>query len=157
MKTIFAIVLVLASLSVRAEVSAVYEKSVNQNLDTAYAQVKKALEGNGFKVVYELDMMENMNKFAEKNAVKDYNSNKLEAIKSLVFCNGALSIKISNADPAMLALCPLHVTFTQKTGHATVLFVRTGALAQGSKAEAPAKELEEKVIKTIESGLSNLQ
>lgn len=157
MKTLFALVLALASFNGRAEVSAVYEKAVNQNLDTAYTQVKKALEGNGFKVVYELDIMDNMNKFAEKNAVKDYNSNKLEAIKSLVFCNGALSIKISNADPAMLALCPLHVTFTQKSGHATVLFARTGALAQGSKAEAPAKELEDKVIKTIESGLSSTQ
>ena len=36
----------------------------------------------------------------------------------------------------------------------TILFVRPGFIVKGSKAEAPAKELEEKVIKAIESGLS---
>lgn len=75
----------------------------------------------------------------------------------MVFCNGPLAVKISNADPAMLALCPLHLTLTQKAGRVSVLFVRPGAVAQGSKAEAPAKELEEKVINAIESGLSGAQ
>ncbi|MHB1590560.1 MAG: hypothetical protein ACYCTW_03375 [Sulfuricella sp.] len=66
-------------------------------------------------------------------------------------------MKISNADPAMLALCPLHLTLTQKAVRVSVLFVRPGVIAQGSNAEAPAKELEEKVIKTIESGLNDGQ
>lgn len=153
MKTIFTLLLALAGLNALAETPAVYEKSFDQNLDTAYPRVQKALEGNGFKVVYEIDMLENLTKSAEKNAVKDFNLNKLEGIKSMVFCNGPLAVKISNADPAMLALCPLHLTFTQKAGRVSVLFVRPGVVAQGSKAEAPAKELEEKVIKTIESGL----
>ncbi len=153
MKTILSFLLALVSLNAVAETPAVYEKSFDQNLDTAYSQVRKALEGNGFKVVFEIDMLENMTKFAEKNALQDFNLNKLEGIKSMVFCNGPLAVKISNADPAMLALCPLHLTFTQKAGRVSVLFVRPGVVAQGSKAEAPAKELEEKVIKTIESGL----
>lgn len=157
MKTIFPALLALLSLNVLAEVPAVYEKSVDQNMDSVYPRVQKALEANGFKVVYELDMFDNMSKYAEKNAVKDFNVNKLEAIRSIVFCNGPLSIKISNADPAMLAVCPLHVTLTQKAGHVTVLFVRPGVIVRGSKAEAPAKELEEKVIKTIEGGLSEKQ
>lgn len=106
-----------------AESPTVYEKSVDQNRETAYKRVYKALEG----------------------------------IKSMVFCNGALAIKISNADPTMLALCPLHLTLTQKAGRVSVLFVRPGVIAQGSKAEAPVKELEEKVIKAIESGLNAAQ
>jgi len=113
------------------------------------------LTDNGFKVVYEIDMLENLTKFSQKNAVIGFNLNKLEGIKSMVFCNGSLAIKISNADPAMLALCPLHLTFTQKAGRVSILFVRPGVIAQGSKAEAPAKELEEKIIKAIESGLSD--
>lgn len=96
-------------------------------------------------------MLENQTKFAQKNAVKDFNLNQLEGIKSMVFRNGPLAVKISNADPAMLALCPLHLTFTQKAGRVSVLFVRPGVIAQGGKAEAPAKELEEKVTKAIES------
>ena len=157
MKTIFTLLLAIVSLNTLAETPAVYEKSFDQSMDTAYPRVQKALEDNGFKVVYELDMLDNLTKYAEKNAVKDFNLNKLEGIKTMVFCNGPLAVKISNADPAMLALCPLHLTLTQKAGRVTVLFVRPGMTAQGSKAEAPAKELEEKVIKTIESGLSDVK
>ncbi len=157
MKSALILLFTLISLNAWAESPAVYEKSFNQNLDTAYKRVYKALEDNGFKVVYEVDIQENLTKFAKKNAVKDFNLNQLEGIKSMVFCNAPLAIKISNADPAMLAMCPLHLTFTQKAGRVTVLFVRPGVIAQGSKAEAPAKELEEKVIKAIEGGLNGAQ
>ena len=157
MKSTLILLLTLASLNALAESPAVYEKSVDQNLDTAYKRVNKALEGNGFKVVYEIDMLENLTKFAAKNAVKDFNLNQLEGIKSMVFCNGPLAVKISNADPTMLAMCPLHLTLTQKAGRVSVLFVRPSVIAQGSKAEAPARELEEKVIKAIESGLNGAQ
>lgn len=157
MKTIFAILLALSWVNASAEAPAIYEKAFNQKIDTAYKRVQKALEENGFKVVYELDMLDNMKKFAEKNAVKDFNLNNLEAVKSMVFCNGPSAIKISNADPAMLGLCPLHVTLTQKSGQVTVLFIRPGFAALGSKAEAPAKELEEKLIKALENGLNDVR
>ena len=157
MKSVFIIFLALISFNVLAESPAVYEKSYDQNLETAYKRVSKALESNGFRVVYEVDLLENLTKFAQKNAVKDFNQNQLEAIKSMVFCNGAYAVRIANADPAMLALCPLHLTLTQKAGRVSVLFVRPGYIAQGSKAEAAAKELEDKVIKTLESGLNSVQ
>jgi uncharacterized protein (DUF302 family) len=157
MKSILIFLLALVSVNALAESPAVYEKSVDQNLETAYKHVYKALESNGFKVVYEVDIQENLTKFAAKNAIKDFNLSQLEGIKSMVFCNGPLAVKISNADPTMLAMCPLHLTLTQKAGRATVLFVRPSFIAQGSKAEAPAKELEEKVIKAIESGLDGAQ
>ena len=157
MKSTLILLLALVSFNALAESPAVYEKSFDQNLDTAYKRVYKALEGNGFKVVYEIDMQENLTKFAAKNAIKDFNLNQLEGIKSMVFCDAPLAVKISNADPAMLALCPLHLTLTQKAGRVSVLFVRPGVIAKGSNAEAPAKELEDKVIKAIESGLSDGQ
>jgi len=157
MKSTLILLFALVSANALAESPSVYEKTVDQNLDTAYKRVYKALDSNGFKVVFEVDIQENLTKSAAKNAVKDFNLNQLEGIKSMVFCNGPLAIKISNADPTMLALCPLHLTFTQKAGRATVLFVRPSVIAQGSKAVTSVKELEEKVIKAIESGLNDVQ
>lgn len=157
MKSTLILLFALVSANVLAESPSVYEKTIDQNLDTAYKRVYKALDSNGFKVVFEVDIQENLTKSAAKNAVKDFNLNQLEGIKSMVFCNGPLAIKISNADPTMLALCPLHLTFTQKAGRATVLFVRPSVIAQGSKAETSVKELEGKVIKAIESGLNDRQ
>lgn len=157
MKSALIFLFALVSANAFAESPSVYEKTVDQNLDTAYKRVYKALDSNGFKVVFEVDIQENLTKSAAKNVLKDFNLNQLEGIKSMVFCNGPLAIKISNADPIMLALCPLHLTFTQHAGRATVLFVRPSVIAQGSKAETSVKELEEKVIKAIESGLNEGQ
>lgn len=75
MKSTLTLLLALLSLNALAESPAVYEKTFEQNMDTAYKRVYKALEGNGFKVVYEIDMLENLTKFAAKNAVKDFNVN----------------------------------------------------------------------------------
>lgn len=157
MKSTLIFLLALVSANALAESPAVYEKSFDQNMATAYKRVSESLESNGFKIVYEIDMLANLTKFAAKKKLKDFNINQLEGIKSMVFCNGALAVKISNADPAMLGLCPLHLTLTQKAGRVTVLFVRPGVVAQGSLAEAPANELEEKVISAVESGLNSEQ
>lgn len=157
MKTMLYLVLALISASVYAESPAVYERSFAQTMNTAYPRIYKALENNGFKVVYEIDMQQNLAKLAANNTVTDFNLNQLEGIKSMVFCNGPLAVKISNADPSMLALCPLHLTITEKLGRVTVLFARPGFMAQGSQAAAPAKVLEEKVIKAIEAGLNTAE
>ena len=91
MKSTLIFLFALISANALAESPAVYEKSFDQNLDAAYPRVYKALEGNGFKIVYEIDIQENLTKFAAKNAVKDFNLSQLEGIKSMVFCNGPSS------------------------------------------------------------------
>jgi len=131
----------------------VYQKSVQQPLDKAYANVYKSLEEAGFYVVFEPDIGSNLAKMADKWG-KDYNQNKIESIKSMVFCSGWHANAVSNADPALLALCPLHVTLTHKAGATTVLFVRPGQVAKGSKAAKAAGVLEREVIKAIEAGLN---
>ena len=132
---------------------AVYEKSVKQALDVTYSKVSKGLDDHGFYVVFEVDIGENLSKNASKFGA-NYNKNKLEGIKSLVFCNGKFANQVGNADPAMLALCPLHATLTHKAGVTTILFVRPSAVAQGSPAAKVALELEHSTIQAIEAGLN---
>lgn len=147
---LFALLLLLA-LPLQAA-PGVYEKAVKQPLDTAYAKVNKALDDAGFYVVFEPDIGGNLAGMAQKWG-KDYNQNKLEGIKSMVFCSGWYANAVSNADPTMLALCPLHVTLMHKAGTTTVLFVRPSHVARGSKAEKIAQDMERDIIKAIESGL----
>ena len=132
---------------------AVYEKSVNQALDVTYGNVSKALKENGFHVVFEVDIGDNLSKNASKFG-DNYNKNKLTGIKSLVFCNGKFANQISNLDPSMLATCPLHATLTHKDGVTTVLFVRPGVVAQGSPAAKAAQDLENATIKALEAGIN---
>lgn len=153
MKKLLLVLALLFAGNAHAAAPGVYENSVKQPLNATYDRLKAALEESGFRVVYEVDIGDNLSKIAAKIG-KDYNQSQLEGIKSMVFCNGIAANKVSNADPSLLALCPLHVTLVHKAGLTTVLFVRPGIVAQGSPALQAAQELETKVIKLIEAGLN---
>ena len=135
-----------------AESPMVYEKQVKGELEQTYKGIFNALENNGFYVVFEPNIGKNLAHFKNRWG-KDYNTNHLESIRSMVFCNAWYANLVSNADPQMLALCPLHITLVHKEGVTRVLFVRPSLVATGSGAEKVALELEQEVIRTIESGL----
>jgi len=130
--------------------------SSDQPLDSAYKVIYKHLEDNRFFVVFEPDIQSNLGRFADKWG-EDYNRNKLEGIRAMVFCNGWYANQVSNADPDMLALCPLHITLIQEQGHTRVLFVRPSQVAAGSKAQAIARELEDEVAKAIDGAIDELR
>lgn len=135
-----------------AQSQMVYEKQVKGELEVTYKQVFNALENNGYYVVFEPNLGKNLAHFKERWG-KDYNKNNLEAIRSMVFCNAWYANAISNADPQLLALCPLHISLVYKEGVTRILFIRPSLVASGSAAEKVALELEQDVIRTIESGL----
>lgn len=130
----------------------VYEGKVQEQLEPVYKRLFTALENNGYYVVFEPNIGKNLSHFAKRWG-DDYNKNKLEAIRSMVFCNGWYANQVSNADPAMLALCPLHISVVHKEGTTWVYFVRPGKVAAGSPAETIAQEIEQDVIRTIEGAL----
>ena len=97
-----------------------------------------------------------MGKSLARNAERwgeDYNRNQLEGIRSMVFCNPWYTNQVSNADPRMLALCPLSITIIHKQGVTTILFERPSVVAEGSPAEELWWEVENDVINAIEAGL----
>lgn len=138
--------------SAQADSPMVYEKQVKGELEKTYKNVFSALENNGFYVVFEPNIGKNLAHFKNRWG-KDYNTNNLESIRSMVFCNAWYANQVSNADPQMLALCPLHITLVHKEGMTRILFVRPSLVATGSPAEKVALELEQEVIRTIESGI----
>jgi uncharacterized protein (DUF302 family) len=144
--------LLWAALVQAAPNPAVYQASAKIPFAKAVKSVSARLEDAGYAVVDELPISENLKGMAKKWGA-DYNRNKLEGITSLVFCNGWYVNQVSNLDPALLGLCPLHVTLTHKAGVTTVVFNRPTALAAGSPAEKVLKEVETEVIQAIEAAL----
>jgi len=140
---------------VQADTSNVRVWNIDKDLETSYQIVYKNLEDNRFFVVFEPDIQGNISGFAERWG-EDYNRNKLEGIRAMVFCNGWYANAVSNTDPDMLALCPLHITLIQKDGATRVLFVRPTAVAKGSKAMSVAKEIEQDVAKAIDAAVKEL-
>jgi uncharacterized protein (DUF302 family) len=150
---VFVTIALLAFVSASwADSPMIYEKQVKGNMETTYKQVFDALENNGYFVVFEPNISKNLSHFQQRWG-KDYNKNNLESIRSMVFCNAWYANQVSNADPQMLALCPLHISLVHKDGVTRILFIRPSLVATGSAAEKIALELEQDVIRTIEGGL----
>ena len=129
-----------------------YIKKRRKPLSVIYKSVFTALEHNGYFVIVEPNIGKNLSNFAQRWG-NDYNKNKLEEIRSMVFCNAWYANKISNADPHMLALCPLHITLIEKGPLTTIIFVRPGKVAADSPARGVAEELEKEVIRIIENAV----
>lgn len=127
---------------------AVFVHKVKGKMKAVYKHLFTGLENNGYYVIFEPNIGRNLAHFAKRWG-KDYNKNKLDSIRSMVFCNGWYANKISNEDPNMLALCPLHVTLIQKGKNISVLFIKPGLISQGSSANSVALELEQDVIRII--------
>ncbi len=129
----------------------VYIKKVKGEFADTYKKVFTALETNGYFVVFEPNIGKNLSHFAQRWG-KNYNKNELEAIRSMVFCNAWYANEVSNLDPDMLALCPLHITLTHNKGVTKILFVRPSQVAADSPAKKIVTELEQDVIRAIEQG-----
>lgn len=129
--------------------SRLYVKNVKKPLPEVYSKVFTALENGGYFVLFEPNIGKNLEHFAQRWG-DDYNRNKIEEIRSLVFTNAWYVNQISNLDPELLALSPLHLTLTHKQGMTTILFIRPAQVAADSPARKVATELENDVINTIE-------
>ena len=134
-------------------VSPVYTASVKGDFNKVYQHIYKSLENNRLFVVFEPDIGSNISGFAKRWG-DNYNRNKLDHLKSMVFCNGWYANEMSNKDVTMTALCPLHITLTHRDGITSVHFVRPDFIAENSKAKVIAGELTELVIKAISDGLN---
>jgi len=130
----------------------VYVKKRSKPLTVLYRSIFRALEHNGYYILIEPNIGKNLSHFAQRWG-SDYNRNKLEEIRSMVFCNAWYANKVSNADPYMLALCPLRITMYQKGKLTTIVFVRPGKVAAQSPAREIAEELEKDVIRIIENNV----
>lgn len=145
--------LFLTSLVVTAGSAPVFEYQVKKTMDQVYTPLYKALEDEGFYVVFEANIGRNMARFSEKWG-DNYNRNQLADIRSMVFCNVWYANAVSNADPSMLALCPLRLSLIEKSGTTRVLFARPTVMAVDSPAVDLLSQIENEVIGIIRKSLS---
>jgi len=145
--------LLCLSLSVAQADSSIFTYRFDRPITEVYDKVYESLEDARFYVVFEPNIGKNLSKFADRWG-DEYNSSKLSAIRSVVFCNGWYANQVSNKDPSMLALCPLHVTLIEKDGSTTALFARPTVIAADSPARDILAELESEVIAAIKKGMN---
>lgn len=145
--------LALISMAVTAGSAPVFQHSVKKTIDQVYTPLYKALEDEGFYVVFEANIGRNMARFSEKWG-ENYNRNQLDGIRSMVFCNVWYANAVSNVDLGMLALCPLRLSLVEKSGTTRVLFARPTVMAADSPALKILDQIEHEVIAIIRNTLS---
>lgn len=131
----------------------IFQHTVNKPMKQVYAGLYSALEEDGFYVVFEANIGQNLSRFADKWG-EDYNRNKLDGIRSMVFCNGWYANAVSNLDPSMLALCPLSLTLIEREAKTTVLFVKPTSIAAASPAKKLLLRIENDVITVIKQSMA---
>jgi uncharacterized protein (DUF302 family) len=141
--------LVLVATPLPAAPEAVYRKPVPLSFDAAYRALYAALEDKKFWVVFEADLLARMRRFADRWG-EDFNRHDLTAARVMVFCNIWWTNRIANADPSMLAMCPLHLAVIEQDGQTVILMLRPSILARDSEAETVAGTLEAELIGLIE-------
>ena len=137
---------------VRGELPGVLHWEVERNIDSTYKSIYKSLEENKFFVVFEPNIGSNMERFATRWG-ENYNRNRLTGIRSMVFCNAWYANQVSNRDPELLSLCPLHVTLYQQGATTSIVFTRPTHVATGSAAMPLIEELEAEVSKAVTAGI----
>jgi len=144
MKTIFLLLLTL-SLSLFAD--AVYTKTYNAPI----AKIMALFDYTHLIVVSKIDILAKFKAAGlPQKFGKNFNTNKLSGIKAIIACNGWFGNEVANADPKMMAFCPVRVTLIERDAKTTVTYVRATVAAKGSKAYSTLERLETKVIKAIE-------
>ena len=122
-------------------------------MDRTYPAVYAALEEARFWVVFEADLGANLATFAGRWG-EDLNRNRLDGIRSIVVCNAWYANQVSNADPDLLALCPLRVNLVEKDGVTRVLFARPSVIAAGSPGLAIVEEIEAEIGRALQAGVA---
>lgn len=157
MKKLFILLLLtFAAGLTRAAPAGVFRADAQAPMSKTYPAVHQAVEAARFWVVFEADIGRNLAGFADKWGA-DYNRNGLSGIRSMVVCNGWYANAVSNADPDLLALCPLRVNLVEKDGVTRVLFARPSVIAAGSPGEKVAKEIEDILIDAIRAGIAKAE
>ena len=150
---LIALLLALTSLGALAAPAGILRLDARAPMAETYKAVHAALEDARFWVVFEADLGANMAGFAERWG-DDLNRNALAGIRSIVVCNVWYANQVGNADPDLLALCPLRVNLVEKDGVTRVLFARPTVTAAGSPGIEVVREIEEVISQALRAGVA---
>lgn len=152
-KRLLFLLLTIFPLAVLAEAPAIMRLDAKAPMEQTYQAVSAALEEARFWVVFEADLGASMAGFAERWG-EDLNRNALEGIRSIVVCNAWYANQVSNADPDLLALCPLRINLVEKDGITRVLFARPTVIAAGSPGIEVIEEIEQVISTALRAGVA---
>lgn len=150
------LLLLFTSFTTLADPSPIFKAEAKAPVEQVYDAVYASLEEARFWVVFEANIGANLERMEERLG-DSYNTNKLEAIRSMVVCNAWYANKVANADPDLLALCPLRVSVIHKEGISSVLFVRPSVAAANSPGLPLIQEIEDIIVKAINQAVQTMK
>jgi len=140
----------------QAELPGVRHWTLEADLEATYKNVYRSLENNNMFVIFEANMGRTLAGFSGRWGA-NYNRNQLQGIRSMMFCSPWYVNEVSNLDPQMLALCPLHITLYRQNNITHIVFLSPAHAGQRSAAAGLLEGLEAKVSAAVEAGMAAAQ
>jgi len=140
----------------QAELPGVRHWTLEQDLETTYRSIYRSLENNNIFVIFEPQIGRSLAGFSSRWG-DNYNRNRLQGIRSMVFCDAWYVNEVSNIDPEMLAFCPMHITLYRQDNITHIVFTRPTHVGQRSAAAGLLEGLEAKVSAAVEAGIAAVQ
>ena len=140
----------------QAELPGVRHWTLEADLEIAYKNVYRSLENNNMFVIFEADIGRSLAGFAPQWGA-NYNRNRLQGPRSMMFCDAWYVNEISNIDPQLLSFCPMHLTFYRQDNTTHIVFTRPTHVGKLSAAAGLLEGLEAKVSAAVEAGIAALQ
>lgn len=127
----------------------IHMREVNKPSGEVYNKLFTALENNAYFVIHEPDIGKSLARFSQRWG-DDYNKNQITRFRSLVFLNAWHTNAITNIDPNLASLFPMHISLIQIKNKTRILFVLPSGVAGNTKAQAKVKEMEQEIIRLID-------
>ncbi len=124
--------------------SPVYKVTASKPFAESLHLLKKSLENERLYIIAKADISGTLARMKGKLGAS-YNKRHYGKVESIIFCNPFYANEVLNADPDMMALCPLKIMLMEKNGKTTALFIRPTAIAGNSHARKTLNTVEQKV------------
>ncbi|MHB1566591.1 MAG: DUF302 domain-containing protein [Acidiferrobacter sp.] len=149
MKKNLVAVMALALIPIVSNAKPLYIRAVHAPIGIVYKNLVVALGHQGFKVPWGINIEKRMQMANRTLHMPNFNAQHLTDVRAMMVCNPFLFNAIANADPTMIALCPLHITLVSKGGVTYVQYPKEIALAAHTPVAKIARLIDTKIERAI--------
>lgn len=142
-------VMALALIPIVSIARPLYIRAVHAPMGVVYKNLVVALGRQGFKVPWGMNIEKRLRMANHALHLPNFNAQHLTDVRAMIACNPFFFNTIANADPAMIALCPLHITLVSKAGVTYIQYPKEIALAAHTPVAKIARLMDRKMERAI--------
>lgn len=149
MKKHMAAVIALILMPIISYARPLYVRAIHAPMGVVYKDLVATLGHQGFRVPWGINIEKRLRMANPMLHLPNFNAQHLTDVRAMVICNPFLFNAIANADPTMIAICPMHITLVSTGGVTYVQYPREIAIAAHTPVAKIARLIDTKIERAI--------